>query len=222
MVPAEVEVRVGATRAGVGEHAGVRDHRPRRVGLLEGAVDRVVEDGLVPPRQLLGGDERRDQRGGVGERARLGVEPEGLVVTAPDGDRRMMAEEVDELPRLAHRLLAHAARVTPLQRHVLPDEQAGLVGGVVELGPGDVGVDAQEVEPGRLRQLDVARQLRRRRLGQLHARRAVIGALEEEALAVDAQHPSLHPHLPQADPQAALVAEPAARCRLDPHLVQRL
>ena len=91
---------------------------------------------------LLGGDERRDQRGGVGERARLVVEPEGLVVAAPDGDRRVMAEEVDELTRLAHSLLAHAARVAPLQRHVLPDEQAGLVGRVVELGPGDVGVDA--------------------------------------------------------------------------------
>ena len=57
---------------------------------------------------------------------------------------------------LAHRLLADAAGVAPLQRQVLPEEQAALVGRVVELGAGDVGVDAEEVEAGVEGEVDVA------------------------------------------------------------------
>ena len=71
-------------------------------------------------------------------------------------DRRVVAEQVDGLARLADRLLADRAGVAPLQREVLPEEHAELVGGVVELGPGDVAVDPQQVEAG------VARRARRR------------------------------------------------------------
>ena len=76
------------------------------------------------------------------------VDGDRLVVAAPDRDGRVVAEQVDRRGGLPHGLLADAAGVAPLQREVLPEEEAGGVGGVVELGSGDVGMDAQQVEPG--------------------------------------------------------------------------
>ena len=67
-------------------------------------------------------------------------------------DRRVVGEQVDRLPRLAHGLLADAAGVATVQREVLPHEHPGPVGGVVQLGPADVGVDPDEVEAGVLGQ----------------------------------------------------------------------
>src|SRR5438270_538614 len=81
--------------------------------------------------------------------------------------------------------LAHAAGVAPLQRHVLPHQKAGFVGRVVELGPAHMGVDAQEVETRILRVLHVSGELVCGGLSEGHARRALVGALQEEALAVD-------------------------------------
>ncbi len=78
---------------------------------------------------------------------------------ATDG---MVAEQVDGCRRLAHGLLADAAGVAPLEREVLPEQQAGLVGRVVELGPADVGVDAEQVEPGVLGRARRRRRARRR------------------------------------------------------------
>ncbi|HEV8115657.1 MAG TPA: hypothetical protein VGP53_05410, partial [Acidimicrobiales bacterium] len=64
------------------------------------------------------------------------VEGHRLVVTAPQGDRRVVAEHPHGGGGLAHRLLAHGAGVAPLEGQVLPQQQAGLVGRVVELGSG--------------------------------------------------------------------------------------
>ena len=91
--------------------------------------------------------------------AGLQVDRERLVVRAPEDDARVVAEQVDHLPRLAHGFLAGAARVAPLQREVLPEEQAGLVGRVVQLGPGDVRVDAEQVEVRLDREVDVPDEL---------------------------------------------------------------
>ena len=153
VVPAEVEVAVRAVELRrVRQHARVGDDRPGAVGPLEGALDRAVEHGLVPGGQLLRGE------GLHGHLAELpGLAPHGgivldrhrLVVPAPDGDGRVVAQELHRRGRLAHGLLADAPGVPPLQREVLPQEEAALVGGVVELGPGDVGVHPQEVEARR-------------------------------------------------------------------------
>ena len=70
------------------------------------------------------------------------------------------------LARLAGGLLAQAACVAPLQREVLPQQQAVAVGRGVQLGPGHVGVHAQQVEPGLLGEDDVALELVGRRLGR--------------------------------------------------------
>ena len=86
----------------------------------------------------------------IGERVGIQVEPHGLVVPAPHRDRRVVAEQVDHLAGLAHGLLADLAGVAPLEREVLPQQHPGLVGGVVELGPGHVGVDPEQVETGLL------------------------------------------------------------------------
>ena len=104
---------------------------------------------------------------------------------APERDARVVAEQVDHLARLAHRLLAGAARVAPLQREVLPEQEAGRVGRVVELGPGHVRVDAEQVEVGVDRELHVAGQLRGRSPRRAPCGSALVRAHREDALAVD-------------------------------------
>ena len=112
---------------------------------------------------------------------------------------------------LAHGLLADAAGVAPLQREVLPEQQPGVVGGVVELGPGDVGVDAQEVEAGVAARASTSR-ASSSGVASASAMRVgpVVGALEEQPLAVDAGDPGPHAHLAQPGAEAALVGGAAA------------
>ncbi len=58
MVPAEVQVAVGAVELGqVRQHAGVGDARPGGVGALERALHPPVEHRAVPRRQLVRGQE---------------------------------------------------------------------------------------------------------------------------------------------------------------------
>ncbi len=118
----------------------------------------------------------------------------------------MVAEQVDRLLGLAGRLLADRAGVPPLQREVLPDEHAELVGRLVQLGTRDVTVDAQQVETGVRGQRDVAAQVLRRRLGQRHACRSGVGALQEQPLTVDAERPTVHRHLTQSGAERSGVA----------------
>ena len=118
----------------------------------------------------------------------------------------MVTEELHGLGGLTDGLLADAACVAPLQRHVLPKEKAGLVGRVVELGAADVGVDAQQVEPRVLGQGDIACQLLLGRLAERHPSGALVGTLEEQALAVDRQHPLRHRHLAESGPEGTRVA----------------
>ena len=68
----------------------------------------------------------------------------------------MVAEGVDRLARLANGLLADLAGVAPLQREVLQQQDPQLVGGPVQLVPGDVGLHAQDVEAGLDGELHVA------------------------------------------------------------------
>ena len=81
-------------------------------------------------------------------------------------------------------------------------EQPGLVGGVVELGPADVGVDAHEVEAGVVGERDVARDLVRRRLGRAPCGSGPGSPLEEQPLAVDRTDPVAHRHLAEPDAHA--------------------
>ena len=81
----------------------------------------------------------------------------------------MVAEQVDHRARLARGLAAHTACVAPLQREVLPHEQAELVGRVVQLRTRDVRVHAHEVEVRFLREHEVAPDLVDRRVGERHA-----------------------------------------------------
>ncbi len=137
----------------------------------------------------------------------------------------MVTQQVDCFGGLADGLLADAAGVAPLQRHVLPDQQTGRVGGLVELGARDVGVDAKEVEVGLDGELDVTREFGRGGLGQLHPGRAEVRPLEEHLLAVHRERPL--PPFERAEPgrQLASVADQAAggvgEADLDDHLVHR-
>ena len=72
---------------------------------------------------------------------------DGLVVRAPRDDRRVVPEQVHRLAGLAHGLPADRAGVAPLQREVLPQQHAELVGGVVQLGAGDVACTRSRSRP---------------------------------------------------------------------------
>ncbi len=154
-------------------------------------------------------------RMGLGRRPGLEVERDRLVVPAPQEDRGVMAEVVDGQTGLAASLAADAAAVAPLQGQVLPQQQARFVGRVVELGSGDVSVEAQEVETRVDGQRDVAPHLVGGGLAERHARRSLVGALQEEALAVDAGDPVARLDGAQADVAPAAVAD---RARLGAHL----
>ena len=119
----------------------------------------------------------------------------------------MVAELVDGLAGLAHGLFADRAGIPPLQREVLPQQHAQLVGGVVQLGTRDVPMHAEQVEPGLARQLHVAAELGRRRVAQRHSCRCEVGALDEHRLAVDREHPVLQHHLAKPGAHRAGVTE---------------
>ena len=152
----------------------------------------------------------------------LDVDGDRHVVPAPERDRRVVTEQVDRLARLADRLLAHTAGVSPLQRHLLPQEEPRLVGGVVELGPRDMCVHAEQVETRVDREVHVTRDLVRSRLADRHARRPVVRALEEEPLAVHRHDPVAHRHGPEPHPHSPLVAHLVADRHRDDDVVQRL
>ena len=91
----------------------------------------------------------------------------------------------------------------PLQRQVLPDEHPEPVGGVVELGAGEVPVDPQQIEPRPRRRFHVGRHLLGGGLGGQGPGGADRDPLQEEGLVVDPQHEVAHPHLAQAGPPGA-------------------
>ncbi len=122
---------------------------------------------------------------------RIEVRCDRFVVRAPHGDRRMMTELVDRFAGLTHGLLADGAGVAPLQREVLPQQHAELVCRVVQLGPRDVTVHSQQVEPCLARQLHIATHLGGGCVSESHPRRCQVGALHEHRLAVDREDPVL-------------------------------
>ena len=199
---------VGAVELGeVRQHAAVGDGRSRRVGLLEGALDPAVEHRLVPARELLAheppdpaGSRVALQLRGVGDR---------LVVGAPLHDRGMVTDGVDGLARLVDGAVPNAAAVAPLQREVLEQQHTELVGGVVQGVGRDVRLDAQAVEARFDGELDIAADVGGRGVGEAGARGHDVGALDEDPLAVDRQHPVRPGHL----------AQPGAARRRVAHLV---
>ena len=130
---------------------------------------------------------------------------DGLVVPAPNDDRGMVAQKVDGLARHAHGLAPDAGRI-PLQRQVLPDEQPELVGGVVELGRLTWACTRTRSSPAS-RARDVAPELLGGGRGQCQPGGVEVGALEEQPLAVDGQHPVAQRHLTEAGPHEAGVAD---------------
>ncbi len=143
-----------------------------------------------------------------GDRAAPGVafDRQWFVVPAPQGHRRMVAEEGDGLAGLGHGLAAHLP-VSPLERQVLPDQHALPIGRFVELGPGDVGVHPEQIQAGLPGQGDVAGQLLAGGLGQGPAGGPGVDALEEEALAVDGGHEVPDSDLAQSGANAPVVAD---------------
>ncbi|CAB5005746.1 unannotated protein [freshwater metagenome] len=127
-------------------------------------------------------------------------------MSTPHHDAGVVPQQIDRLARLTYGFLANGARVTPLQREVLPHEHAQLVGCLVQLGPGDVPVHAHQVEPRITCQFDIAPHLLGCGLRQRSARGGKVGALGEQALAVDGEDPVLHGNFPKPGTQSSAIA----------------
>ena len=167
--PSQRWLSVPSSCGQVGQHAAVGDDRPGRVGLLERPLHPAVEHRACSTTAAAGAAKRRSRPSrpsaldlrGVGDR---------LVVGAPlrrsTGGGRA-ASTASRAWRTASRRIV--AAVAPLQREVLQQQHAELVGGLVQLGAGDVGVHPQRVEPGLDGELDVAAHLGRRGVGQRRA-----------------------------------------------------
>ncbi len=67
----------------------------------------------------------------------------------------MVSEHVDGFAGLTTCLAPDRPCIAPLKWHVLPYQQAGLVGGVVQLGAAYVAEDAHHVQAGLFRHGDV-------------------------------------------------------------------
>ena len=73
--------------------------------------------------------------------------PRRFVMPAPDDDGGRIAKLFDHLPRLANRIFRESCTVVvaPLQRNILPDHHAHLIGHVIQRTSGNVSVHAYGV-----------------------------------------------------------------------------
>ena len=81
---------------------------------------------------------------------------------------------------------------------------------------------AHQVEARVDSEVDVSRDLLRRRLAELHSCRALVRSLEEDALAVDRHDPVAHRHRPNSSAHLAAMAHLVTDRDLDLHVVERL
>ena len=161
------------------------------------ALHRAVEDVLFHVGSSW--PRRRERRRAVAVvPPRLDVDGERLVVAAPHRDRRVVAEQVDGLarpggpPACGRCGRSPTAAGSPARQHARARRRRRRA------RAGDVARGRAQVEAG------VARPARRRArsslgrgLAERHARRAEVGALEEQPLAVDRHDPVAHRHLAQ-------------------------
>ena len=140
----------------------------------------------------------------------------------PHHDAGVVAQQVDRLAGLTYGLLADSARVTPLQREVLPHEHAQHIGRLVQLWAGDVPVHAHQVETRITCQFDIASHELGCGLRQRSACGREVGALGEQTLAVDGEHPVLHGYFPQSGAQCAAIALLAVDQDFHHHIGERL
>ena len=145
-----------------------------------------------------------------------------LIVRAPHRHRGTVAQQVDCLPGLPAGLVGHAAAHKATDRQVLPHQHAQLVGRVVQLGPGDVGDRPHQVEPGVAGGPDVVGHLRCRGRAQQRPGGQQVGALDEQPLTVDVQHPAAHGHRPEPDAEVPPVVDLGARQRLHHQIAEML
>ena len=205
-LPAQPEVGVAGGRVlGAGQGAGSGHHPPGPIRAAEFTADDRVEDGAVPTREDLPGDPPADANRGrraqgwqptrwgppgqtgptalgpaQGSTARLGV-------TAPQPDRRVVAEGVDRGPGQGADRWPDLRRIPAEQRQVLPDQEPGPVGLAVEGLGGDVGRHPEQVEPGSDHGPDVMAEAFLGNIVEEAGRGPVGDALGEDALTVDPQ-----------------------------------
>ncbi len=165
---------------------------PARVGVVA-----EIAGGVHEPAGILLGD------GLPQDRVELLPVHRGLVVATPDRDRGVVVE----LPHHVLDLQAGVLRegvgplVAPLQGEVLPHHDPGLVAGVVEFPPVDVGVDPYGVEVGPPDQVDVAAGLLRAVFRQVLGGDQVRSPGEELSAVQEKLPFGRHADVPEAEPR---------------------
>ena len=200
-VPPEPEVTVGAVELReVGEHATVGDGGPRRIGLLERPLDPAVEDGLVPSRELMG---EKPPNAPAGASATPPAVHRGPAHRGRTTERSRGGGRASSTASRAWRTASR--RIWRAYPHCsgksCSTQDAELVRGAVQLVVGDVRLHAQHVEAGLGGELDVPAHLLGVGVGEPGPRGQHVGALQEQALAVDRAHPVVPCDL--AQPRAA-------------------
>ena len=211
VVPPEIQMCVGASAERPRQHARMGGTGAGRISFGKGPVDGQIQHRLVPGGKFLEGQVFADH-GGRPLRLphalpHLHIEGQRFVVPTPVKDRGVVAQQIHRLTCLFHCWPAHTSGVSPLKGKVLPQQHSELVGCRVQLGAGDVGVDAEKVQAGVAGQLQVVAQFGGGGFGDGHTGRPLIGPLQVDALAVDFEHPVTGPYLSQSGASAPLVVD---------------
>ncbi len=193
---------------------------PTGVGSFERPLHPPIEHGLVPRRQLFGG--QRPCRSPPPRRGDAAVGGRWVVVGRPHGDRRMVPERVDGGAGLCDGLLANRSSVAPLEREVLQEQDPRFVGCVVQRAVGDVAVHAECVEAEVDRCVQVGANHPVGGIRRAGGGRQDVRALEEEALAVHRADPVVPLDLAQPGAALTAIAHLTVDDDLDGDLDQRL
>ena len=118
-----------------------------------------------------------------------------------------MAEEIDHLSGLPLGLGSHAARHHAPDRHLLPEQHAQLIGGVVHGRVGDMGHETDEVEAGIVGGLDISGDLERSCIAGSRGGRQHHDALGEQTHPIDRQFPVAHLDRAEGGAHGAVVVD---------------
>ena len=108
-------------------------------------------------------------------------------MTAPDNNRRRIAELVHHRPGLAHGVIGEggAIIITPLQRDILPNHESHLIGHLIQRAARHVAMNADGVGVHRRDQSEIPEILFPRH-GAQPRRANIVAALDEQPSVIDA------------------------------------